>query len=70
MVIINDELALWIEEDGIVRVEQTLAKWHQQAEKSYEEQPDLEHRSCYLCGQLMRAGSMSYYEGYHFDSCY
>ena len=65
---INDALALWIEEEGIEEVERQLAEWREKAEKSYEGK-DLDFKFCYRCNQLMRADSMAYHEGYHFDSC-
>lgn len=39
---------------------------HRKADKSY---PDLEDRYCPQCGNRLVRGSVSYYEGFHFDSC-
>lgn len=65
----NAELAYWIEEDGMEAVQQQLNKWRTEAEKSYEG-TTLERKHCHRCGELMRADSMAYHEGYHFDTCY
>lgn len=40
---------------------------HEKADRKY---PDLEDRHCWKCGGRLVRGSMSYYEGWHFDSCY
>lgn len=66
----NEQLMDWIEEDGHERVMEQLDKWRKEAEKSYDEHPNLEQRHCSRCGELMRANSMAYLEGYHFDSCF
>ena len=42
-------------------------KHHQEVVDSYPE--DEEGVFCYKCGSLLKYKSMSYYEGYHIDSC-
>lgn len=41
-------------------------KLHQEADKKY---PNLEDRHCWQCGSRLVKGSISYYEGFHLDSC-
>lgn len=40
----------------------------ERAQKSYKEN-NLDYVYCSLCGELLVAGSISYYEGYHIDGC-
>ena len=42
-------------------------KLHQKADADY---PDMEDRYCPYCGRRLVRGSISYFEGYHIDSCY
>jgi hypothetical protein len=47
-----------------------LEQQREEAEKSYEGLPESEKRYCPYCGELMKWASISYFEGFHIDSCY
>lgn len=53
----EEKTAVFLERDRIV------------AEESYEKYPHCEPKYCYRCGALLVATGISYYEGFHIDSC-
>lgn len=75
MIVLNNsrvylqQLAEFQEEDP-KGLQKFLNKQFEEALTSYPEGCDEElYRFCGICGALLRYKSMSYNEGYHFDSC-
>lgn len=58
-----------IERYGVKVIESIEAEQNKRAIKSYEDSSS-EKKFCPNCGQLLVNNSMSYFEGFHFDSCY
>lgn len=47
---------------------ESIQKEQEEAERSY--QPGTKRVYCHLCGRLMKNGSVSFFEGYHVDTCF
>ena len=56
----------WISEDP-EGYQNFLDKQREKAIKSYSKGVEIKY--CSICGSPMRYNSMSYHEGFHFDSC-